>query len=594
MLSDDEDDDEDIVGSSFLGGSSSATTTASLSTFAALGVPAPLCKSLSALSIKSPSIVQQLTIPAILSGSSIIAISATGSGKTLAFLLPILTRLAIDPYGVYAIVLSPTRELAGQIEQQLKAVGGCYGVKSALITGGGDVTLQSCNLKELPHFVVATPGRLSSMIKNNQTPRLSNVRFVVLDEADRLLSLRSNSGFFADINHILGHISSDRSNVQMLLYSATITEKLDDVVESLRSSVGGKRFQRIVCGTAGEEKEEKKEKEEEEEEGVSDDSDADSDDDGKGSVEGSDDDDEGDEDDEQAKKEEKKETKKKEKKAGGAESSTDPESAPKIPSGLKQEYIYMPHTMRDIYLATTIRNVVANGGVRPNVEKDEFDKSGWDITKRDEDDDIHSNGLARSAIIFVGSCERSAHLEGTFRELGVDCVALHSLLSQDRRNAALGKFKSQQVKILIATDVASRGLDIPEVDLVVNAELPRKAQDYIHRVGRTARAGRRGLAISLVGEEDVSLIHACEKLSGRELTKCDRVSDRDCLKIMSSVAKASRLTKVKLMEIGFKELVKKHEKRKAKAKKERAKMAKVLDGQQSGGGGGKKNKKQKT
>ena len=181
-------------------------------------------------------------------------------------------------------------------------------------------------------------------------------------------------------------------------------------------------------------------------------------------------------------------------------------------------------------------------------------------------------------------------MEGTFRELGVDCVALHSLLSQDRRNAALGKFKSQQVKILIATDIASRGLDVPEVDLVVNAELPRKAQDYIHRVGRTARAGRRGLAVSLVGEEDVSLIHAAEKLSGRDLVKCERVKDRDCLKIMSSVAKASRLTKVKLMEIGFKELVKKHEDRKNKAKKARAKLDKAL----SKGGKGSSKKKQKV
>ena len=153
------------------------------------------------------------------------------------------------------------------------------------------------------------------------------------------------------------------------------------------------------------------------------------------------------------------------------------------------------------------------------------------------------------------------------------------------------------MKILIATDVASRGLDVPEVDLVVNAELPRKAQDYIHRVGRTARAGRRGLAISLVGEEDVGLIHAAEKLSGRELTKCTRVKDRDCLKIMGSVAKASRLTKVKLMEIGFRELVQKHEKRKSKAKRDRARLDKSVRksaaGRGEGEGGGGKKQKQK-
>lgn len=257
----------------------------------------------------------------------------------------------------------------------------------------------------------------------------------------------------------------------------------------------------------------------------------------------------------------------------------------------------MPHEMRDVYLATAVRNLVVDGGVRPKTSKAEFDKSGWDGTARDEDDDLHTSGLARSAVVFCGSCERAAHLEGTLRELGVDCVALHSLLSQDRRNAALGKFKSQQVKILIATDVASRGLDVPEVDLVLNAELPRKAQDYVHRVGRTARAGRRGLAVSLVGEEDVALIHAAEKLSGRELTKCERVKDRDCLKIMSSVAKASRLTKVKLAELGFAELVKKHEKRKNVEKKKRARVEKALRkiaGGKGGAGKGVAKKSQKV
>ena len=110
---------------------------------------------------------------------------------------------------------------------------------------------------------------------------------------------------------------------------------------------------------------------------------------------------------------------------------------------------------------------------------------------------------AKSAIIFVSTCQRAALISGVLPELGVSNVALHSLLTQNRRLASLAKFKSQHVRILVATDVASRGLDIPTVDLVLNAELPRRTVDYIHRVGRTARAGRRGRAVSLVGERDV-------------------------------------------------------------------------------------------
>ena len=118
-----------------------------------------------------------------------------------------------------------------------------------------------------------------------------------------------------------------------------------------------------------------------------------------------------------------------------------------------------------------------------------------------------------------------------------------------------------------------------QVDLVINAELPRRADDYIHRVGRTARAGRRGLAVSLVGEGDVNLVHACEELAGRDMVKCEEVRDKDAVKIVSSVSKAQRLTKVRMMELGFDELVQKRKERKAKDNKERqrvrAKMKKL-------------------
>lgn len=122
----------------------------------------------------------------------------------------------------------------------------------------------------------------------------------------------------------------------------------------------------------------------------------------------------------------------------------------------------------------------------------------------------------------------------------------------------------------------SRGLDIPTVDLVLNSELPRNTSNYIHRVGRTARAGRRGRAISLVGESDVALVHAAERLSGRPMLKCGVVSDDEAVKMLGPVTKAARLAKIKLADIGFDELVQKFKERKVRDRKERARIDRAL------------------
>jgi ATP-dependent RNA helicase DDX49/DBP8 len=264
-----------------------------------------------------------------------------------------------------------------------------------------------------------------------------------------------------------------------------------------------------------------------------------------------------------------------------------------VPAGLKQQYIFMPNKVRDAYLATAIRHLMTNGGLKNQSRSGE---SSWTLNSKtqdedaaDDEDETGGRGKARSAIVFVSTCERAAYMDGTLRELGVNSVALHSLISQDRRRAALGKFKSQQVRVLVATDVASRGLDIPEVDLVLNADLPRKVADYIHRVGRTARAGRRGKAVSFVGENDVKLIQDCEKASGRELSKCEDIKDDDAVKMLGPVSKAARLAKMKLLEIGFDEIVQKQKAQKAHERKVREKLNGIASG------GKKKNaKKQKT
>lgn len=238
----------------------------------------------------------------------------------------------------------------------------------------------------------------------------------------------------------------------------------------------------------------------------------------------------------------------------------------------------MPSHVRDAYLITAVRYLMTNGGRKGESSgNDRRDSSGWnDTTGRaatisDVEPEEGQANLAKSAIIFVSTCERTALISGILTQLGVANVALHSLLTQNRRLASLAKFKSQQCRVLVATDVASRGLDIPSVDLVLNCELPRRSEDYIHRVGRTARAGRRGRAVSLVGERDVKLVHACEKISGRSLEKCKEVTDDLAVKMLSSVSKATRLTKMKLADIGFDDLVKKMKERKIRDRKLRQK-----------------------
>lgn len=236
----------------------------------------------------------------------------------------------------------------------------------------------------------------------------------------------------------------------------------------------------------------------------------------------------------------------------------------------------MPSRVRDAYLLTTIRTLMSNGGR----SKDKEGQHAWRGKSRrqeeSDNEDEEEGGKARSTIVFVATCERAALVSGILSQVGVENVALHSLLTQNRRLAALAKFKSQQVRVLVATDIASRGLDVPSVDLVINSELPRNPVSYIHRIGRTARAGRRGRAVSLVSETDVSLVHAAEKITSRPLLKCSEVTDEAAIRLLGPVTKAARLAKMQLMDIGFDELVKKFKERKVRDRKERQRIDRAL------------------
>jgi superfamily II DNA/RNA helicase len=498
---------------------SAASPLSSLSTFADLGLSEPLVATCRSLGFKRPTPVQRSVIPFLLHNtqSHLLALAATGSGKTAAFVLPIVQHLARDPYGIYCVILTPTRELAKQIHQQVLALGGpAYSVKSTLVVGGLDATQQATQLDSaMPHFCVATPGRLALLLRGPHPPRLKHARYLVLDEADRLLA--PGSGFERDVAELMLHVSVDEattapsgdaaerrrtlnrhSRCQTLLFSATMTRSLDCVEEMAGAGMGRLPLAKIVvqegydkvAATSKKQKKTKKESPKEQiKEGEGSDGNDDDDDDSQLSASASTSDDDDDDDDDPV---------------GSRSRAT---SMPKIPAGLKQEYVFMPSRVRDAYLLATLRALMENGGrqksTTTNNKKNragaQFAKSNTTAFSGVHDDGV-STGPARSAIVFVSTCERAAFVSEMLAQVGVSNVALHSLLSQNRRLASLGKFKSQLVRVLVATDVASRGLDIPTVDLVVNAELPRSAVSYVHRVGRTVRVRSRSIVLILLCE----------------------------------------------------------------------------------------------
>lgn len=208
---------------------------------------------------------------------------------------------------------------------------------------------------------------------------------------------------------------------------------------------------------------------------------------------------------------------------------------------LNQQYVSMPKNVKDVYFLH--------------------------ILSKMEDLGI------RSAIVFVSTC-RSCHLLSLLlEELDQMAVALHSHKSQSLRLAALNRFKSGRVPILLATDVASRGLDIPTVDLVINYDIPRYPRDYIHRVGRTARAGRGGLAISFVTQNDVALVHEIESVIGKQLDQFE-CKENEVLADITKVYKAKRIAKMKMMDDGYEEKAKERKAQKLKTLAEKGLLKK--------------------
>jgi ATP-dependent RNA helicase DDX47/RRP3 len=323
----------------------------------------------------------------------LIGLAETGSGKTAAFALPILQALLDKPQPLFGLVLAPTRELAYQISLAFEALGSLISVRCAVIVGGMDMVPQAIALGRKPHIIVATPGRLLDHLENTKGFSLRSLKYLVMDEADRLLDL----DFGPILDKILKVLPRER---RTYLFSATMSSKVESLQRAslkdpLRVSISSNKYQTV--------------------------------------------------------------------------------------STLLQSYVFIPHQHKDTYLVYLIN---------------EF--------------------AGQSAIVFTRTVNETQRIAILLRTLGFGAIPLHGQLSQSARLGALNNFRAGSREILVATDVAARGLDIPSVDVVLNYDLPPDSKTYIHRVGRTARAGKSGHAISVVTQYDVEIWLRIEAALGKK------------------------------------------------------------------------------
>ncbi len=373
--------------------------------FAGLGLNATLQQAAANAGWALPTAVQRAVLPAVLQGRDVLAQAPTGAGKTAAFLLPILQRV-LDvpdvaqerPRRLVALVLSPTRELAAQTGAAAQAL--APQLKTVVAVGGLSINPQMMALRGGAHLLVATPGRLLDLTRQNAL-RLADLAVVVLDEADRLL----DAGFADETRRVLALLPRPR---QTLLFSATLPEAVTRLAAAVQT-------QALAVAVAAEE----------------------------------------------------------------------PPAAPALalePSEWPAD-AHADAQADPVYTAAAItqRALVVDTARRTPLLRHLLATPGW-----------------RKALVFVATQHASEHVADKLRQSGVSAAALHGQLSQGRRAEVLHDLKAGHLQVLVATDLAARGLDVAGLDAVVNHDLPRSAVDHTHRIGRTGRAGAAGVAVSLV------------------------------------------------------------------------------------------------
>lgn len=321
---------------------------------------------------KLPTPIQKDAIPEILKGRDVIGIADTGTGKTAAFLIPLIEKV-FQNKTERVLIIAPTRELAMQIKEELKAFSKSLGIQSVLCIGGMSINMQKSELKHSPHFVIGTPGRLKDLI-SEKVLNLSQYTNVVLDETDRMVDI----GFISDIKYFISLLPSVR---QSLFFSATVPPKVEEILRS---------FVRNPVTVAIKKKE--------------------------------------------------------------------------AAQNIEQDVIRLEPGYKKI---DKLHDLLASEGFDKVII---FGRTKWGVQK-----------LAKELI-----------------RRGFRVGAIHGNKNQNQRQRVLQQFKNNEIQILLATDVASRGLDIPDVSHVINYDMPATMEDYTHRIGRTGRANKKGIALTFV------------------------------------------------------------------------------------------------
>lgn len=344
--------------------------------------------------------VQEKCIPEILNGRDVLGVAQTGTGKTAAYLLPVLSKLDDGGYpknAVNCVIMSPTRELAQQIDQAMQ--GFAYytpGVSSVAVYGGNDGNRYDQELKSMKSgvdVVIATPGRLISHISLGNVD-LGKVSFFVLDEADRMLDM----GFSDDIMKIASQLPK---TCQTIMFSATMPKDIEKLAQSLLKDP------------------------------------------------------------------------------------VEVKLAVSKPAEKIQQSAYICYETQKLKII----------------------------------EDIFKAGDLKRVIIFSGSKQKVKHINQALTRLHINSGEMHSDLDQAERDDMMFKFKSGQIDVLVATDILARGIDIDDIAMVINYDVPHDAEDYVHRIGRTARADRDGIAITLVNEDDMYAFHQIEKFLAKDIKK---------------------------------------------------------------------------
>ncbi len=370
-------------------------------TFVDFGLRAELLDAIQASGYTTPTPIQQQAIPAILNGDDLLAAAQTGTGKTAAFTLPMLERLAASRPAdgkrpVRLLVVAPTRELAAQIHESVKAYGKNLPLRSAVIFGGVGMQPQIDRLRRGVDILIATPGRLLDHLQRGNT-RLDRLESVVLDEADRMLDM----GFIHDIRKLMKQLPKQR---QTLLFSATFSSDIR-----------------------------------------------------------------------------------------------------RLASGMLQNPVEIDVAPRNSAAETVAQKVY-------RLEKSE---------KRRVLSRLIREGDWQQVLVFTRTKHGANNLTRQLDKDGLSAAAIHGNKSQTARVKALDGFKRGKVRVLVATDIAARGLDIDQLPHVVNYDLPHVAEDYVHRIGRTGRAGNEGEAISLVAPDEAKLLKGIERLLKRPLDRAE-------------------------------------------------------------------------